>query len=68
MRKRFFESQYSFHAALFLISAGAVRTVNFFGSRPFFTCAQVSGMETVAPSRARGDSGATAVDMRSLRR
>mgnify|MGYP006873476887 CR=1 FL=1 len=59
---------YSFHAALLLISAGAVRTVKAFGSRPCFTCAQASGIETVAPARAGRLSGATAVAMRSLRR
>ena len=48
--------------------AGAVRSVYFAGSRPFFTWLQVSGIETGAPGRPRGDSGATAVDIRSLRR
>ena len=32
-----------------------------FGSRSAFTCFQVSGIDTGAPGRARGDSGATAV-------
>ena len=40
-----------------------VRTVKFMGSRPAFTCGQLSGMETGAPARARGDKGATAVDV-----
>jgi Cobalamin-independent synthase, N-terminal domain len=38
-----------------------------FGSRSDFTCVQASGIETGAPVRARGDNGATAVAMRSLR-
>ncbi len=42
--------------------------VNFAGSSPFLTWLQASGIETVAPSRARGESGATAVDFVSLRR
>ena len=47
---------------------GTVRTVYFLGSRSALTCAHVSGIETVAPGRARGERGATAVAMRSLRR
>ena len=38
------------------------------GSSPSRTWVQFTGIETGAPGRARGDSGATAVDMRSLRR
>ena len=49
-------------------SAGAVRRVKRLGSRPAFTWLQSSGIDTVAPGRARGDSGATAVEVRSLRR
>ncbi len=41
--------------------AGTVRAMNRFGPRSDFTCAQLRGMEAVAPDRARGDSGATAV-------
>ena len=62
------ESRYSFHAVHFAINAGTVRTVKRVGSRPFFTWLHVSGIETGAPSRARGESGATAVDIRSLRK
>lgn len=62
------QSQYSFQAWLFAISFGAVRRLNRCGSRPAFTALQGSGMETGAPVRARGDRGATAVAMRSLRR
>ena len=47
---------------------GAVRTVKRLGSRPFLTALHSSGMDTVAPGRARGLSGATAVAMRSLRK
>ncbi|CCV05635.1 hypothetical protein MESS2_1620010 [Mesorhizobium metallidurans STM 2683] len=36
-------------------------TVYFFGSRSALTCPYVSGMDTVTPSLARGDSGATVV-------
>ena len=36
------------------------------GSRPSRTWSQFTGIDTGAPGRARGDSGATAVDMRSL--
>ena len=61
-------SSYPSHAFVFANSAGTVRTVYFFGSRSPRTCGQVSGIETVAPSRARGDSTATAVESRSLRR
>jgi len=50
------------------LGAGAVRTVNRLGSRPAFTCGQPIGMDTSAPSRARGENGATAVEVRSLRR
>ena len=60
--------QYSFHAALLASSAGAVLTVKRLGSRPFFTWFQVIGIDTGAPFRARGESGATAVAIRSLRR
>src|SRR5262245_35891888 len=37
------------------------------GSRPTRTCLQCSGIDTGAPGRTRGDSGATAVDILSLR-
>jgi hypothetical protein len=46
----------------------AVRTVYFAGSSPFLTWFQPIGIETVAPSRARGDKGATAVAFSPLRR
>src|SRR4051794_32275394 len=61
-------SSYPSQAVVLARSGGTVRMVKRFGSRSPFTCAQVSGIETVAPSRARGDNGATAVDIRSLRR
>ncbi len=38
------------------------------GSRSLLTWLHVKGIETVAPGRARGDNGATAVATRSLRR
>jgi hypothetical protein len=53
---------------LLAIRAGTVRIVYFFGSSPAFTCVQFSGIDTVAPGLARADSGATAVEVRSLRR
>lgn len=37
-----------------------------FGSRSDLTCVQVRRIDTVAPGRARGESGATAVAMRPL--
>ena len=40
---------------------GTVLIVNRAGSRAAFICGQVSSMETVAPGRALGDNGATAV-------
>jgi hypothetical protein len=40
--------QYSFHAALLAISAGAVLTVKRVGSKPFFTWFQVIGIDTGA--------------------
>ena len=49
-------------------SAGTVLIVKRVGSRPSRTWFQFTGIETGAPGRPRGDSGATAVDMRSLRR
>ena len=61
-------SQYSFHGLIFRSNAGAVRSVNRVGSSPAFTLPQLSGMDTVAPSRARVESGATAVAVRSLRK
>jgi len=48
-------------------SAGTVRSVKRLGSNPERNCGRRSGIDTVAPGRARGDSGATAVAMRSLR-
>src|SRR5579859_1634356 len=59
---------YSFHGSLFLSRCGAVLTVNEGGDRSFFKSRQATGIDTVAPSRARGDSSATAVDTRSFRR
>src|SRR5258708_26225025 len=58
---------YSFHGLILASSVGAVRTVKTLGSSPFFTSRHTRGMETGAPSRALGDSTATAVAMRSLR-
>ena len=48
--------------------ARTVRRVNRVASNPFFTCPQLRGIDTGAPGRARGDHGATAVAIRSLRR
>lgn len=50
------------------MSLGTVRTVKRLGSSPTLTWLQLSGIDTVAPGRARGDSGATAVAILSLRR
>ena len=61
-------SQQSSHAALLPIRPGAMRTVKRVGSKPDRICVHSNGMETGAPSRSRGDSGATAVAIRSLRR
>lgn len=61
-------SQYSSHAVSLRTRDGTLRTVNLAGSRPFFTWFQVIGIETGAPGRPRGDNGATAVAIRSLRR
>ena len=47
---------------------GAEWMVKRLGSSPDFTDDQASGMETGAPGLARGESGATAVAVRSLRR
>jgi hypothetical protein len=52
-------------ALSFFSSAG---TVKFFGSMPYFTCVQVTGVDTGAPGRPRGESGGAAVAIRSLRR
>jgi hypothetical protein len=60
--------QYSDQALSFFSKRSALRIVNFFGSKAGRTCAHVSGIDTGAPSRARGDKGATAVDIRSLRK
>src|SRR5580704_7335100 len=57
-----------FQAVLFASSVGAVRIVKRLGSRSALTSVQVRGIDTVAPDRARGESGATAVAIRSLRR
>lgn len=46
----------------------AVRIVNALGSRPLTTAFQSIGIDTGAPARARGDKGATAVAVLSLRR
>ena len=62
------ESQYSSQAEDFFISPGADLIVKRLGSRPCLTCPHVSGIETVAPGLARGDSGATAVAIRSFRK
>ena len=66
--ERALASQYSAHALLLRKSVGTVRIVYVAGSRSDFTCAQVSGIETGASGSPAGDSGATAVAMRSLRR
>ena len=50
------------------MGVGAVRMVQALGFRPGFTWSQVRGNETGASGRPRGESGATAVDMRSFRR
>ena len=55
-------------ACSFATERQAVRIVKRCGSRPDFTWLQLSGIETGAPGRARGDNGATAVAVRSLRR
>ena len=49
-------------------NAGALRSVYFFGSKPRRTSFHRIGIETGAPSRARGDNTATAVESRSLRK
>ena len=51
----------------FLYQGGTVRTVYAVGSSPFFTWLQLTGIDTGAPGRPRGDSGATAVAIRSFR-
>jgi transcription-repair coupling factor (superfamily II helicase) len=56
------------HAVEVPSSFGTVRIVYRLGSSPALTCVQFSGIDTVAPRRARGDKGATAVAIRSLRR
>src|SRR5437763_15581234 len=61
-------SSYPSRALVRANSAGTVRTVKRLGSRSPRTWAQVTGIDTVAPSRARVDSGPTAVDIRSLRK
>lgn len=53
--------QYSDQAANFFSNPVALRTVNFRGSKLGLTCDQPIGIDTGAPSRARGDKGATSV-------
>jgi hypothetical protein len=53
---------------LFKSRAGAVGIVKRCGSRPARNWLQCTGIDTGAPCRMRGESGATAVDMRSLRK
>ena len=60
--------QYSDHTVDFFSKLVALRIVNFWGSKLGRTFAQPSGIDTGAPSRALGDKGATAVDIRSLRK
>jgi len=58
----------SFHGSGFFSRASAVWRLNVDGSSRAFTWPHDRGNAMPAPGRARGDQGATAVAMRSLRR
>jgi hypothetical protein len=62
------DSAYRSHGLDFASKAAPVRTVYRAGSSAGFTSFQCTGMEIGAPARAREDSTATAVAVRSFRR